>query len=373
MHLIKSIGFPKMHKELGEKRDFLPKLFEDLKEYDVEVFLEEGYGEMMGYRQKDYILVNQKIKFVSHEEVYKNDLIIVLRSPEFNEIRLMKEGSILISMLHFETRETRNNLLKERKINCFSMDALCNDEDNRIMVNYRGTARTGSRIAFEELKKRTNGFESIKNNVINITILGMGAVAANSAKAFEEFSDKEFLSENNTRGAIVHMLPRTITQSYERLKNAIEITDILVDASKRLDSTKIIVMNELIEYLPEYAIILDLTADPYNDKVEPIQVKGIEGIPTGTLDKFVVEVDDKMYDSLPKTISSQNRRVVVSCNAWPGVDAEDCMNLYGQQIIPFLDVVLSKDIESLNMNSKNLYERSLVRASLDYYLKNKTN
>ena len=63
-------------------------------------------------------------------------------------------------------------------------------------------------------------------------------------------------------------------------------------------------------------LYIDLTADPYNDKVEPMQVKGIEGIPTGTLEKYVIETDDILYNTIPKSIESNNRRVVASCNAW---------------------------------------------------------
>ena len=63
-----------------------------------------------------------------------------------------------------------------------------------------------------------------------------------------------------------------------------------------------------------------------------MQVKGIEGIPTGTLDKFVIEADDIIYDTIPKSINTTNRRIVVSCNAWPGIDAKECMKLYGRQL-----------------------------------------
>ncbi len=371
MRLIKSIGFPKMHKEECEKRDFLPEFFETLNDYGVDIFLEEGYGERLGYTSDNYLKSNNKLKFDTFENVYKKDLIIVLRCPEPEEICLMKEDSILISMLHYETREARNKLFIDRKINCFSMDAMTNDQSERILVNYKGTSRAGSRIAFQELKKRTNNFEKMQNKIISVTVIGLGAVAANSAKAFEEFGDKEFLYDENGRGIIIHMLPRTITKNYGSLKGVIEKTDILVDASKRPDPSKIIVNNELIGKLPEHAVILDLTADPYNDKVEPMQVKGIEGIPTGTLDKFVIEADDIIYDTIPKSINTTNRRIVVSCNAWPGIDAKECMKLYGMQLFPFIDVILSKDIQDLDINSKNMYERSIVRASLDYYLKNK--
>jgi alanine dehydrogenase len=360
------MGFPKMHKEESEKRDFLPQIFEDLKDYPVDILLEEGYGVRLGYAPEDYLQSNENIRFEPYEKVFKSDVIIVLRCPENEEIKLINEGSILISMLHYETRETRNRLLMERKINCFSMDAMTNDENERILVNFKGTSRAGSRIAFEELKKRTNEFKTILDKVINVSILGVGSVAANSAKAFEELGDKEFLSTD--RGLMIQMLPRTITQNYEILRDVIEKTHILVDASKRPDPSKTIIANELLGFLPEQSVILDLAADPYNEKIKPIQVKGVEGIPTGTLDKFVIEPDDEMYDTIPQSVSSDNRRVVISCNAWPGIDAKDCIELYGRQLLPFIDVILSNNIEELDIKSRNMYERSLVRASLDYYM-----
>lgn len=371
MQIVRSMGFPKMHKEESEKRDFLPGFFCDLASYNTEIILEKGYGERLGFTEKDYIACNKSIRFAEPEDVYKCDMIIVLRCPEVEEINLIERGSILISMLHYETRETRNLLFKEKGINCFSMDAMTNDQNERILVNYKGTSRAGSRIAFEELKRRTENFSLLDKDVVKVSIIGAGAVAANSAKAFEEFGDNEFLGSE--KGLIIQMLPRTITQNESFLSNILKDTDILVDASKRPDPSKYIIKNSLLERLPKHSIILDLSADPYNTSIEPIQVKGVEGIPTGSLDKYVIEPDDYMYTEVPKKVESQARRVVVSCNAWPGVDAKDCMELYGKQLLPFIDVLLSKGLDELDMNSRNMYERSLVRSSLDHYFEHNKN
>ncbi len=369
MHKIKSMGFPRMHKEKSEKRDFLPGFFANQTDYDVDIVLEEGYGEKLGFSRKDYLEANGNIRFADHDSVYGCDLVIVLRCPEPKEIQLMRPGSILISMLHFETRTTRNQLFLDQGIHAFSMDAMTNDQNERILVNYKGTSSTGSRIAFRELKKRTKDFINLKKDLLKVSIIGAGAVAAYSAKAFEKLGDDEFLEKD--RGLLIQMMPRCITQNEQLLLGILKDTDILVDASKRPDPSQLIISNKLLGHLPNHAIILDLTADPYNEDTDPIQVKGIEGIPTGTLDKYVIEPGDELYKSLPDAIDRRNQRVVVSCNAWPGVDAEDCMNLYGKQLQPFIDVLLSKKLDELDISSRNLYERSLVRASLDYYLEQK--
>lgn len=368
---IRSIGFPRMCKNDGEKRDFLPELFKQLKTYcEQEIFLEEGYGSGMGLTQNDYLQLNPNLKFVKRDEIFNKDMVVVLRAPEEKEIELMKEGSILFSMLHYETRPLRNKLLQEKRIKCYSMDAIVDDKNNRMIVNYFGTAKAGAKIAFNELKKRMPDFYSTTRRPINVTILGVGNLALNAAKAFELLSDAEFLDNKDIPGIIIRMLPRNLTKKVKLLEELMKDTDILVDATKRFDTSEIIIPNSLISLLPNYAIILDLTADPYNDKIFPMQVKGIEGIPTGTLDKYVIEPEDGIYDTIPKNINTTNRRVVVSCNAWPGVEPIECMSLYGEQIMPFLKLLLTKGPENLDINSDNVYERALVRGSLEYFLSN---
>lgn len=368
---VNTIGFPKMLKERGEKRDFLPELFEYLKKYeDIEIYLEKGYGSGMGFSEIDYLKVNPNIKFTIHEDIYKKDLVIVLKAPNDDEIKLMKKGSHLFSMLHYPTRELRNNLLKKQGINCFSMDSMVDDDDVRIFVNYKGTSWSAVKKGFDELKNRMEDFYSANRKPIIATIIGLGYVAQQAARALEVYSDKEFL-DRGVPGVIVKMLPRTITNNSELLKKIFSDTDLLIDASKRPDPTKYIVPNTLIAYLPEYAVILDICADPYDEKKEPIQVKAIEGIPTGNLEKYIFEVDDEAYDHMPDGVDTSNRRVVVSCSAWPGIDPVDCMSVYGKQIKGFLNVICNKDLDYLNENSENLYERSLYRSTLEYFENNK--
>jgi len=366
---IKSIGFPRMHKESSERRDFLPRLFENIEEYkDIDIYLEHGYGKDMGFTEEDYLYVNSNIKFLHHHEIYKKDMVIVLRAPTEEELQLMNKGAVLLSMLHYETRELRNQLLQNQDIKSFSMDSLVDDKNERMLVNYRGTSRSGVRIAVEELKTKMLDFHTEKRRPIYATIIGFGSVGINAAKALGEFSNKEFLNDKQeVPGVIISILPRSVTKDIDALGKILETTDILVDASRRSNPSQVIISNKLIGMLPEHSVILDLSADPYNDMIEPIQVKGIEGIPTGTLDNYIIHPQDKLYDTIPEIVNTENRRLVISCNAWPGVDPIDCMEIYGDQIHDFVMVLIKKEVNELRLDSKNIYERSLVRASLDYF------
>lgn len=369
---MKLIGFPRMYKEENEKRDFLPEFFSSIKNEPVELFLEYGYGRGMGLSQEDYLAANSAIKFTNHEECYKKDIVLVLRSPEFEELDYMKKNSVLVSMLHYPTRTSRVKKLKENSIIGISLDSIRNDCLERIVVNYKGTSGNGMQLAFEELSKSMTDFYSLDRKVINISIIGMGMVGLTAAKAARRYASKEInakMKDIGAKGVLVKLLPRNITCDIEEMIHIIKETDILVDASTRNDTSKYIIENKFLAYLKEHAVILDLTADPYLTDSTPIQVKAIEGIPTGILDKTVIYHDDEIYLSIPKGVNTENRRTVVSCNAWPGVKPQKCMRLYGMQILPILKTIINNDVKTFSNDSDDYFVRAIYKSTLAYFEK----
>ncbi|WP_291637638.1 alanine dehydrogenase, partial [Clostridium sp.] len=363
---MKTIGFPRMHKEINEKRDFLPTFFGVLKNDKVQIFLEEGYGSALGYVDEDYLKYNTTIQFVSKRECYEKDIVVVLRSPEFEEIEYMKQGSTLLSMLHYQTRATRVEKLKEKGIFAVSMDSIRNDFLERIVVNYEGTSGNGISVAFTELSKSYENASIKERKPIIVSIMGMGRVGLTAARLAGKYGNNEeaeALLGEKTKGVLVKMLPRSITNNKKQMMKILKETDILVDATTRGDATEYIVSNELLRYLKQHSIILDLTSDPYLTDVYPVQVKAIEGIPHGTLDKIVVYPDDdEAYNNVPKSSKSLNKRTVVGCNAWPGVNPEACMDLYGKQLIYIVQNLIQHDAKDFGMYSNDYFNRAIYRA-----------
>ena len=100
-------GLARMHYETGERRDFLPDFVARLQHSGAEILIEEGYGSGMGYSEQDYLLAANQIHIGSADEVFQQDYVLVLRCPPEEQIRKMKSGACLISMLHYPTRQTR--------------------------------------------------------------------------------------------------------------------------------------------------------------------------------------------------------------------------------------------------------------------------
>jgi len=359
-----------MNKEKSERRDFVPLLFEKLNSLkDVDILVEEGYGSSMGFSIEDYLGKNNKIRIVKRKDVFTADMIVVLRTPEEHELRWMKPGSVLFSMLHYDTREFRNNLLQSLSLIPFSMDGIVDDWNNRMVVNYSGTSFSGVHVAFKVLKEQTENFKIPGDRPLHAGILGFGSVGLEAAKALKFYSDEFFLNNpTHTPGLIVNLYPRSITNNPSMMKSELAHMDILINASRRSDPTKYIIENSWIEKMPKHSVILDLSADPYNTDIDPIQVKAIEGTPLGSLDQLVFYPDDPIYNTIPSGVDTTHRRTVVSCNAWPGVDPIGCMTLYSNQLVPFLKLIVSKDINKLTLDSDHPFERALYKSSLKYFL-----
>ena len=80
-----------------EKRiSITPDTSKSLKNLGLNVFLEKGYGENIGYADKDYINNGVEILNNSNDVLLKSDLICKVNFPSENEFKQIKENSHLI-------------------------------------------------------------------------------------------------------------------------------------------------------------------------------------------------------------------------------------------------------------------------------------
>ena len=135
-------------------------------------------------------------------------------------------------------------------------------------------------------------------------------------------------------------------------------------SSQRRDPSVALVPNKWIGWLPEHAVIVDLSVDPYLLDHTPPVVRGIEGIPQGNLDKYIFHPEDEDWDlTIPASIPSEHRRTTVTCYSWPGIHPESCMAHYARQLEPLMEVLLQEEFENINL-SGGYFHRALARAKL---------
>ena len=366
-----SIGFPLMLEEPGEKRVFLPDFTQKMTMIGFDVFLEEGYGNSLDLNYDDYKNHNPYIHTASREETFQKDYVLILRSPSQSEYSLIGKNSCLISMIHYPTRPKRLELIKELGIKAISLDSIVNDFNLRLVEYMKAVAWNGIETAFSQFSKNNPAMHKADGQPWNVLILGTGFVGKHSVDAASKFGQKELNTlhmQDGGSGVITTSVGRNITNQPEQLKSLMASSDILIDATQRSNTSEPIIRNEWIAHLPQHAIIVDLSVDPYSLDTDPPVVKGIEGIPQGNLDKYVFEIDDPDWgETIPESIPTSNRRKVVSCYSWPGIHPETCMRHYGQQLRPFMRILQKKNYDTISPEGLH-FERALYRARADTFM-----
>ncbi len=364
-----TIGFPRMHKEPGERRDFLPPLIGMLAGLGAEVYVESGIGSGMGYSDLDYML-GPNVHATDEETTYRQDVVVVLRAPE-GRYELLRPGAVLVSMLHFPTRPARVRMLERLGIEAISLDTIENDEGKRLVENLRSVAWNGVASAFAALERQWPALTVPGRPPVRVTIMGAGQIGKHAVEFATKYGDdarNESFIRSGLPGVEVVTTGRNLTRNEDYIRARLTVTDILVDATQRHDPSVPIIHNAWLALMPEHAVVCDLVVDPYLLDAEPQVVRGIEGVPQGSLDQWEFNPEDPAWDDVPADIPHDQRRTTVSCYSWPGVRPEPCMHVYGSQLAPLLgELVRVGGMDGL-VDAESYHGRALWRASLRYWL-----
>jgi alanine dehydrogenase len=361
-----------MHKEAGEVRDFLPPLIRSLAPHALEVVIEAGIGSGMGLEIDAYIEDQENVRVGSNQDCYDQDIVVQVRAPEDNEMARMKPGTVLFAMLHYPTHPGRVRLMRDLGLVPISMDSVANRDGERLIENIRGTSWNAVWAGFRALRKTYADFRSPDREPLEVVVVGTGPVGRYAVEAATKYGDVALhldLLAHGVPGVVVHVIGRNVTRRERDLRALLRRADVFVDATFRSDPTQHIFPNDFVGALSDHAVIVDTTADPYITDTDPIQVKAIEGIPTGNLDQYEFAPDDPAFDALPESVDTTYRRTTVSCYSWPGLKPVACMQRYGRQLAPFLRILLEKPVETLHVDSMSYFEAALYRGMLRHFLR----
>ena len=179
-----TVGLPRMHKEPGERRDFLPDMVAFLGAAGASaIVLEDGYGSAMDIAPETYLAGSPWARFGTMRDAFEQEVVVVLRYPEEESIRMLRPGAVLVSMLHLHTRPERAVLLEGLGVHGISMDAIVDDTGTRLIENLAAVGWNGVRSAFEQIELLRPDFRHPSRRPLHVTCLGAGGVAGHAARA----------------------------------------------------------------------------------------------------------------------------------------------------------------------------------------------
>jgi alanine dehydrogenase len=236
--------------------------------------------------------------------------------------------------------------------------------------NLRAVGWNGVEAAFKTLSSiyPPPGIEDANRNPVKVTVLGAGAVGMFAIQAAVRYGNESVwkqMAGAGITGVQVTVAEYDLTNHVPILLQILKYTDILIDATQRPNPTRPVIANEWIGVMRPYAVLLDLSVDPYECTPDGAQiVKGIEGIPQGNLDQYVFSPDDPGWDSVPACVNTRARRWAVSCYSWPGVRPVECMQVYGKQLEPLFQAILESGGVNKVSPEEGFFHRAIGRALL---------
>jgi alanine dehydrogenase len=360
-----TLGLPRMGQEPEERRDFLPSMARHIGALGIDVFVETGTGTAMGYSDRDYFNASERVRIVDRDEAFAQDVVLVLRSPD-DRFELMKPSATLVSMLHFPTRVQRYRRLKELGIEAVSLDLIVDDNGRRLVENMEAVAWNGLEVAFDALARTYADFCSGEREPIRVTVMGAGMVGKHAVEAAIKYGSLDRARVMaDLPGVEVTVLGRNLTSNAGYLRARLNVTEVLVDAAYRFDPSRPLIPNAWIAEMPEHAVICDLSVDPYLLDAHPPTVRGIEGIPQGSLEHYLFFPEDPNWCAkIPVGVPTSNRRPTATCYSWPGLHPKTCMHEYEEQMLPLLERLLEVGGAAHLRADGGYLERALYRASM---------
>ena len=116
------IGVPKEIVAHETRVAITPTIVKQFTKNGFQVLVEKNAGEGSNFTDENYIEAGAVI--ASRKDVYESDVVTQINPPDLGDVKIMKQGSVLISLLFASSNPTLVKACVDQKISTFSLDAI---------------------------------------------------------------------------------------------------------------------------------------------------------------------------------------------------------------------------------------------------------
>ena len=120
---MKTVGLPISHKENEKRRTLVPNDIQYIK-HPEKVFIEDGYGDVLGYSNNDYS--QHGVNIATREEVLKKDIIA---DPKIGDAEYLEHLSeqIIFGWIHAVQNKDITDKIIAGKLSCYAWEDMYED------------------------------------------------------------------------------------------------------------------------------------------------------------------------------------------------------------------------------------------------------
>ena len=233
------IGVPKEIKLQEHRVGLTPDSVKTLTEKKHEVLVENNGGFEAGFTNDDYLKAGAKIIKTPEEIFKKADLIVKVKEPQMNEVKMIREGQIIYTYLHLAAAKDLTLGLMKTKSICIAYETVTDDSGRLPLLAPMSAVagRMSVQAGAHALEKNQKGRGLLIGGApgvdpANVVILGGGVVGENAAIIATGMRAK------------VHV----VDKSESRLKQLVEMfgDKIIPEQSNKIDLNNLIAEADLV-------------------------------------------------------------------------------------------------------------------------------
>lgn len=275
-----------------------------------DVVVEKGAGRGLGISDRAFAAAGCEIG--SRKKVYSCHLVVRIKEPSFEEIKMMKPGSIIMSMMHLRCRPKLEDALRKQELIAIPLENIKDAFGKRKIEAVASSGRIGMEYGFKLWGKDPK--------TATVKIMGYGNIAMGAIRcAARNFAKLEILNKKD----------------FLEMEKHIPGTDILVDAVNRpyrreVEREPFFVTRDMLKLFKPGSVIVDLASNPKNHAP-------VETMHPTTLDNLHYVVDGVYH---------------TSCWGWPGLEPGTIAKHYSLQMKPILEDFADNGIDQCDKSIK---------------------
>lgn len=232
---MKTVGLPISHKENEKRRTLVPNDIQYIK-HPEKIFIEDGYGDVLGYSNNDYS--QHGVNIATREEVLKKDIIA---DPKIGDAEYLEHLSeqIIFGWIHAVQNKDITDKIIARKLSCYAWEDMYEDGRHSFWRN--------NEIAGEAAVFHAYMCHGIFPYNTKAAVLGRGNIARGAIKTL------------NFMGAEVIQYDRKTEKLFQRELDRFDVVvnAILWDTSRKDH----IIYRKDLKRMKHNALIIDISCD----------------------------------------------------------------------------------------------------------------